>query len=156
MAVRAWLEARRIGTHDIDSGSPWQNAYNERLNSRFRPTCLDRWAFASVSEARAVSRQWLEEYNTSRPHGSLAGRSPVHPSAGWRGSNNDDEAELPNLNLRTKDRGLDNMTSSYHFYLFPNHFLDRFCETKARFNGAFSCDRSGIGLVLWRKAHRDG
>jgi transposase InsO family protein len=109
MAVRAWLEARRIGTHDIDSGSPWQNAYNERLNSRFRPTCLARWAFASVSETRTVSRQWLEEYNTSRPHGSLAGRSPVHPSAGWRGSNNDDEAELPNLNLRTKDRGLDNI-----------------------------------------------
>jgi transposase InsO family protein len=77
MAVREWLKERGIGTHYIDPGSPWQNAYNESFNSIFRMTCLDRWAFESVSEAQAVIRQWLEEYNTIRPHGSLAGRSPV-------------------------------------------------------------------------------
>ncbi len=76
-AVQAWLAKRRIGTHYIDPGSPWQNAYNESFNSIFRTTCLDRWAFESVAEAQAVICQWLEEYNTIRPHGSLAGRSPV-------------------------------------------------------------------------------
>ena len=77
MAVREWLKERGIGTHYIDPGSPWQNAYNESFNSIFRMTCLDRWAFESVSEAHAVIRQWLEEYNTIRPHGSLVGRSPA-------------------------------------------------------------------------------
>jgi transposase InsO family protein len=77
MAVREWLKERGIGTHYIDPGSPWQNAYNESFNSIFRMTCLDRWAFESVSEAQAVIRQWLEEYNTIRPHGSLVGRSPA-------------------------------------------------------------------------------
>jgi putative transposase len=76
-AVRKWLEGQRIDTHYIDPGSPWQNAYNESFNSILRITCLDRWAFESVSEASTVIRQWLEEYNTIRPHGSLAGRSPV-------------------------------------------------------------------------------
>ena len=77
MAVREWLKERGIGTHYIDPGSPWQNAYNESFNSIFRMTCLDRWAFESVSEAQAVIRQWPEEYNTIRPHGSLVGRSPA-------------------------------------------------------------------------------
>lgn len=75
--VRNWLKERRIGTHYIDPGSPWQNPFNESFNSIFRTTCLDRWAFASMAEARAVIADWLEEYNTIRPHGSLAGRSPA-------------------------------------------------------------------------------
>jgi transposase InsO family protein len=76
-AVRAWLAEQHVGTHYIDPGSPWQNAYNESFNSILRTTCLDRWAFESVSEAQAVIRHWLAEYNTIRPHGALAGRSPV-------------------------------------------------------------------------------
>jgi putative transposase len=76
-AVREWLEQRRISTHYIDPGSPWQNAYNESFNGIFRTTCLNRWAFASVSEAQAVICQGLDEYNTIRPHGSLTRRSPA-------------------------------------------------------------------------------
>lgn len=75
--VRSFLEERHIGTCYIDPGSPWQNPFNESFNSIFRTTCLDRWAFASIAEARAVIAGWLEEYNTIRPHGSLAGRSPA-------------------------------------------------------------------------------
>jgi putative transposase len=76
-AVRAWREERPIGSQYIAPGSPWQNAYNESFNSIFRTPCVDRWIFASVSEAHAVIRQWLEAYNTLRAHGSLAKRSPV-------------------------------------------------------------------------------
>jgi transposase InsO family protein len=75
--VKDWLEKRGIGTHYIDPGSPWQNPFNESFNSIFRTTCLDRWAFASMAEARAVIADWLYEYNTIRPHGSLGGRSPA-------------------------------------------------------------------------------
>lgn len=75
--LRAWLEKKRVGTHYIDPGSPWQNAYNESFNGVFRDGCLDRWLFTSVREARAVIAQWLQEYNTVRPHGSLGGKTPA-------------------------------------------------------------------------------
>ena len=72
-----------IGTHFIDPGSPWQNAYNESFNSIFRTTCLDRWAFESVMEAKVVTGSWLEEYNMIRPHGSLGGRAPAQFIKDW-------------------------------------------------------------------------
>lgn len=81
--VKAWLKRNGIDTHYIDPGSPWQNAYNESFNSIFRTTCLDRWAFESVSEAKVITGQWLDEYNTIRPHGSLAGRSPSQFIKDW-------------------------------------------------------------------------
>ena len=70
-AVKDWLAEQSIGTHYIEPGSPWQNAYGESFNSIFRTTCLDRWAFESVAESRSVISQWRTEYNTIRPHGSL-------------------------------------------------------------------------------------
>ena len=82
-AVKDWLAKRSIGTHYIDPGSPWQNPFNESFNSIFRTTCLNRWMFESLSEARAVIGQWLEEYNTIRPHGSLGGRSPAQFVEDW-------------------------------------------------------------------------
>lgn len=82
-AVKDWLAEHHIGTHYIDPGSPWQNPFNESFNSILRITCLDRWAFESVAEARAVIAQWLNEYNTIRPHGSLGGRSPAQFIEDW-------------------------------------------------------------------------
>ena len=75
-AVQQWLKDKHVDTHYIDPGSPWQNAYCESFNSIFRTTCLDRWLFCSMTEARVVINQWLQEYNTIRPHGSLGGLNP--------------------------------------------------------------------------------
>ena len=74
--VQKWLEEKHVDTHYIDPGSPWQNGYNESFNSIFRTSCLDRWLFSSMTEARVVVNDWLEEYNTIRPHGSLGGLNP--------------------------------------------------------------------------------
>ena len=74
--LRQWLKEKGVGTHYIDPGSPWQNAYVESFNGVFRDGCLDRWIFTSVREAKQVIRQWLDEYNTVRPHGSLRGKTP--------------------------------------------------------------------------------
>lgn len=82
-AVQGWLKEKHVDTHYIDPGSPWQNAYNESFNSIFRTTCLDRWLFASMTEARVVINQWLEEYNTVRPHGSLGGMNPEQFLQRW-------------------------------------------------------------------------
>jgi putative transposase len=81
--VKTWLTDHSIGTHYIEPGSPWQNAYAESFNSIFRGTCLDRWAFESVIEARAVIAEWRHEYNTIRPHGSLNGRAPAQFVEDW-------------------------------------------------------------------------
>jgi putative transposase len=86
-AVQAWLKDNQVDTHYIDPGSPWQNAYSESFNSIFRTTCLDRWLFSSLTEARVVINQWLEEYNTVRPHGSLGGMNPEQFLQQWTQGN---------------------------------------------------------------------
>ena len=82
-ALKQWLGDQSIGTYYIEPGSPWQNGYAESFNSIFRSTCLDRWAFETVLEARVVIEQWRCEYNVIRPHGSLAGRSPAQFIEDW-------------------------------------------------------------------------
>lgn len=86
-AVQQWLKAHQVATHYIDPGSPWQNAYNESFNSIFRTTCLDRWLFVSLTEAKVVIQQWLDEYNTVRPHGSLGGICPEQFLQQWKQHN---------------------------------------------------------------------
>lgn len=88
-AVQRWLKDNDVDTHYIDPGSPWQNAYNESFNSILRTTCLDRWWFHSLTEARVVVDQWLEEYNTVRPHGSLQGMAPARFLEQWTAANSD-------------------------------------------------------------------
>ena len=74
--VQDWLKEKRVNVRYIDPGSPWQNGTNESFNAVFRDGCLDRWEFYSVAEARRVIEQWLEEYNTIRPHGSIDMMTP--------------------------------------------------------------------------------
>ncbi|MGB7305942.1 MAG: IS3 family transposase [Burkholderiaceae bacterium] len=85
--VRNWLAKKHVGTHYIDPGSPWQNAYCESFNSILRTTCLDRCLFASMAEARVVINDWLAEYNEVRPHGSLKGNTPAQFLANWATQN---------------------------------------------------------------------
>lgn len=75
--IQCWLKQVGIKTRYIDPGSPWQNGHNESFNGVFRDGCLDRWLFYSVQEARRVISSWLEEYNSERPHGALAGVAPA-------------------------------------------------------------------------------
>ena len=92
-AVQKWLKDQHVDTHYIEPGSPWQNAYNESFNSIFRTTCLDRWLFGSLTEARVVIRHWLDEYNTVRPHGSLAGMNPEQYLQCWMNGNRNQQPE---------------------------------------------------------------
>jgi len=74
--VQDWIKEHGIGAHFIDPGSPWQNGHNESFNGVFRDSCLNRWLFESLREAREASESWLREYNEERPHGSLGGLTP--------------------------------------------------------------------------------
>jgi transposase InsO family protein len=53
-ALCAWLYRQGIDTHHIDPASPWQNAYGESFNARFRDECLSREEFLTVVEAQAI------------------------------------------------------------------------------------------------------
>ena len=75
-ALAAWCEARGIILHHIAPGKPNQNAYIERFNKTYRTEVLDAWVFTSLAEVRQVTEEWLEMYNTERPHGSLGGVPP--------------------------------------------------------------------------------
>ena len=89
--VQNWLKDKRVNTHYIEPGSPWQNAYNESFNSIFRTTCLDRCLFGSMTEARVIIEHWLNEYNTVRPHGSLGGLNPEQFLQRWTEANIDQQ-----------------------------------------------------------------
>jgi len=60
---------------------------HENFNSIFRTTRLDRRLFTSLTEARVVIGQWLDEYNTIRPHGSLDGMNPLEFLNHWHAEN---------------------------------------------------------------------
>jgi putative transposase len=42
----------------------------------YREDILNAYLFNSLKEVRDISEQWLEEYNTDRPHEALHGLSP--------------------------------------------------------------------------------
>ena len=48
----------------------------ESFNGRLRDECLNETRFGTLGHARAVLSNWKEDYNTVRPHSSLAGRTP--------------------------------------------------------------------------------
>lgn len=76
-ALKVWTLMRHSETATIEPGKPWQNSSVESFNSTFRGECLDREWFANLREARIVIEQWRWEYNTQRPHSSLAYRTPA-------------------------------------------------------------------------------
>ncbi len=69
--IKAWLADIGVKTLYIEPGSPWENAYSESFNSRFRDEFLNREWFGSVFEARVLSGDWRLDYNHHRPHSSL-------------------------------------------------------------------------------------
>ena len=77
VGLRRWLEGSGIRTLYITPGSPWENAYSESFNSRFRDEFLNREEFASELEARVLSAEWRRDYNEARPHSALGDRTPA-------------------------------------------------------------------------------
>ena len=74
-AFLTWCGEQRIEVRHIQPGKPDQNAFIERFNRSYRHEVLDAYVFGSVEEVRAITEEWLEDYNSERPHDSL-GRVP--------------------------------------------------------------------------------
>ncbi len=74
--LEQWAKEKQIELLHIQPGKPAQNAYIERFNRTFREDVLDAYLFDNLEEVRTITKHWLEEYNTIRPHEALQGLSP--------------------------------------------------------------------------------
>ena len=76
IAILKWVQDTKVGWHYIAPGKPMQNAFVESFNGRLRDECLNETLFASLRHARSVLDYWRLDYNTTRPHSALGGKSP--------------------------------------------------------------------------------
>jgi len=79
-AVIEWLTKYQIGPAFIKPGSPWQNAYVESFNGKFRDECLSREWFLNRKEAQVIIEKWRQHYNHERPHSALCYQPPAKVS----------------------------------------------------------------------------
>lgn len=84
-AVKDWLTSAGIKTLYIERGSPWENAYAESFNSRFRAEFLDRESFRTLPEAQVMTERHRLKHNHERPHSSLDYKTPAEFAATWDG-----------------------------------------------------------------------
>lgn len=75
-AVLSWSSSQEINWHYIAPGKPYQNGNIESFNGKLRDECLNEHWFLGLKEAQRIVEKWREDYNSSRPHSSLQGRTP--------------------------------------------------------------------------------
>lgn len=71
-----WLVKNGCKTVFITPGSPWENAYSESFNGKFRDECLNCELFENLRCAQIIAENWRVEYNTYRPHSSIGYMTP--------------------------------------------------------------------------------
>ena len=76
-AIFAWCRDHKIDWHYITPGKPMQNGYVESFNGKMRDELLNETLFFSLDQARSIIAAWMEDYNTTRPHSSLAYQTPA-------------------------------------------------------------------------------
>jgi putative transposase len=75
-AFQLWLHNKKINWSKIEKGAPQQNAIVERFNRTYREDILDAYLFKNTKHAQEITNDWVEEYNTKRPHQSLNQLTP--------------------------------------------------------------------------------
>lgn len=75
-ALDQWAHARGVALVFIRPGKPVENAYVESFNGKLRDECLNAEWFRTLAEAQQTIERWRVDYNTRRPHTSLAGLTP--------------------------------------------------------------------------------
>jgi len=75
--LRGWLSEIQVATAYIEPGSPWENGYCESFNSKMRDEFLNGEIFDTMWEVEVLTKEWVREYNTKRPHSSIGYRPPA-------------------------------------------------------------------------------
>lgn len=76
-AIQQWLQNSGVQTLYIAPGRPWENAYLESFNSRFRDELLNTESFGNLREAKVLVEDYRRRYNHHRPHSSLNYATPA-------------------------------------------------------------------------------
>jgi len=76
-AILSWSAEMNVEWHYIMPGKPMQNGYAESFNGRMRDELLNESLFLGLADARKAISAWVADYNNSRPHSSLAYRTPA-------------------------------------------------------------------------------
>lgn len=71
-----WAEDNDIQLEFIQPGKPTQNSYVERFNRTYRDEILNMYLFRTLNEVREITDNWMQEYNSERPHDSLQDLTP--------------------------------------------------------------------------------
>ncbi len=72
----SWANVTGVAWHYIAPGKPQQNAFAESFIGRLRDECLNEEVFDTLGQARHLIERWRRDYNDTRPHTSLGGRTP--------------------------------------------------------------------------------
>ena len=76
-ALDQWAYEHGVELKLIQAGKPTQNAFIESFNGKLRDECLNEHWFHSLEHARAILRQWRQDYNEYRPHSMLGYKTPA-------------------------------------------------------------------------------
>ena len=76
-ALKVWAENNGITLEPTRPGKPTDNGHIESFNGRLRDECLNQHIFESLGDAREKINEWMEDYNTVRPHGALGWLAPA-------------------------------------------------------------------------------
>lgn len=118
MAILRWTQETRIEWHYIAPGKPTQNAFIESFNGRLRDELLNETIFASLADARLALADWMDDYNTVRPHSAIGNVPPtLYAKLSGPGMQRDGSLELvggsaprpvapPSLNGSNEERAL--------------------------------------------------
>lgn len=106
--ILKWADENEVPWHYIDPGKPQQNAFIESFNGSLRDELLNEEIFDSLDDARRKLALWRYDYNTDRPHSSLANQTPQQArrtleqfdSSAPGALAQDNEAEYPNPTCR--------------------------------------------------------
>jgi len=81
-ALDAWAYWNHVQLDFSRPGKPGDNCLIEAFNGSLRRECLSQHWFASIAEAQQILDHWRTDYNTERPHRSLANRPPAEHHRG--------------------------------------------------------------------------
>jgi putative transposase len=71
-----WCYQNGVRLDFIRPGKPVENGMIESFNGRLRDECLNVHEFESLGDVRATLKEWQDDYNHRRPHGSLGHLTP--------------------------------------------------------------------------------